>query len=453
MQIPPEAANVTRRDFLRKGALTGAGLMLAPSILRAHESRSADALNVAVIGCGVQGGILLDTMLKMPGLRIQAICDIWETAQEKAKEKLSKAGREGEARYYTDFEELLDREKDRGLDVAIIASPDFWHAPQTVACLKAGVHVYCEKMMSNTVEGARSMVRAMRDTGKLLQIGHQRRSNPRYQHAINQLIKSARVPGRITAVRAQWNHSSSAGGPHWPRGTEIPADTLKRYGYPSMRHFRAWRAYRDYSGGAVSDLGAHQMDIFNWVLGVRPTTLTALGGIDYFKDREHYDNVIAVYEYPTPEGMVRALYQVISSTSAGGGGFEMFMGDEGTIIISETPRLTKAYREARAPSWDQWVTQGYLSQRAVKPAMAGGGADERVDIRETMALDEFGIPVVLDRPIYQPHLENFFDAIRGKATLNFDGARALESEGIIFPINAAVAEQKAHRFTPADFEA
>ncbi len=67
----------------------------------------------------------------------------------------------------------------------LIATPDFWHAPMTNTCLKAGLHVYCEKMMSNTIDGARSMVRTMRETGKLLQIGHQRRSNPRYLFTLN----------------------------------------------------------------------------------------------------------------------------------------------------------------------------------------------------------------------------------------------------------------------------
>ena len=73
---------------------------------------------------------------------------------------------------------MLSDEKD--LDAVIIATPDFWHAEQTIACLKAGLHVYCEKEMSNTLEGARKMVQAAKQTGKLLQIGHQRRSNPRY---------------------------------------------------------------------------------------------------------------------------------------------------------------------------------------------------------------------------------------------------------------------------------
>ena len=82
---------------------------------------------------------------------------------------------------------MLDKEKQ--LDAVIIATPDFWHAQHTIDCLKAGKHVYCEKEMSNTLEGARSMVLAQRETGKLLQIGHQRRSNPRYLHCLPQAAR------------------------------------------------------------------------------------------------------------------------------------------------------------------------------------------------------------------------------------------------------------------------
>ena len=90
---------------------------------------------------------------------------------------------------YEDYREMLDKEK--GLDAVVIATPDFWHSQHAVDCLRAGQHVYCEKEMSNTLEGARKMVLAARETGKLLQIGHQRRSNPRYLHAYEKLLGEA----------------------------------------------------------------------------------------------------------------------------------------------------------------------------------------------------------------------------------------------------------------------
>ena len=109
---------------------------------------------------------------------------------------------------YEDYREMLDKEKE--LDAVIIATPDFWHAQHAIDCLKAGKHVYCEKEMSNTLEGARSMVLAARETGKLLQIGHQRRSNPRYLHCYNKLITEAKLLGRIVTVYGQWNRARDA---------------------------------------------------------------------------------------------------------------------------------------------------------------------------------------------------------------------------------------------------
>ena len=85
----------------------------------------------------------------------------------------------------------------------IIATPDFMHAEHTNAALKAGKHVYCEKLMSNTVEGARAMVVAARETKKLLQLGHQRRSNPRYQHARDKIVTGNRLLGRVTNITGE----------------------------------------------------------------------------------------------------------------------------------------------------------------------------------------------------------------------------------------------------------
>ena len=94
---------------------------------------------------------------------------------------------------YEDFSDMLAKEPQ--LDAVIVATPDWMHAEHTNACLEAGKHVYCEKEMSNTLAGAASMVRTARETGKLLQIGHQRRSNPRYWHALR-LIEKDKVLGR-----------------------------------------------------------------------------------------------------------------------------------------------------------------------------------------------------------------------------------------------------------------
>lgn len=433
----------TRREFLKTGLAAGGLVLAAPSILRA-QTPGPDAINVALVGIGAQGRVLLDSMLNIPGLNFVAVCDIWDLSRTYGVNRLKKEGFSPNA--YTDIEDMLAKEKD--LHVAVIGTPDFWHAPHTIACLKAGLHVYCEKMMSNTVEGARSMVRAMRESGKLLQIGHQRRSNPRYLHARNNLLNKAHIAGRLTNINSQWNRAVSEDF-SWPKRYEIPADTLKKYGFRDMHQFRNWRWFRDLSGGPISDLGAHQIDVFGWFLGAKPRSVMAAGGVDYYTTHEWYDNVMAIYDYETPTGIVRAFYEVLTTTSAGGGYFEMFMGDEASLKISENPAITKVYREDRAPDWEKWIKMNYLKRSAGAPATP----QAKVDVRETAPLVAFEIPVVLDKPLHQPHLENFFGAVRGKGALNCDAAHAFESEAAIFAVNPAVASRTAYDFKPEDFEA
>ena len=270
-----------------------------------------------------------------------------------------------EVRVYENYEDMLAKEKD--LQAVLIATPDFWHAPMTNTCLKAGLHVYCEKMMSNTIEGARSMVQTMRETGKLLQIGHQRRSNPRYVFTLNRLLHDAKFCGRLTAVQGQWNRAVKEDF-GWPKKFEMPASMLAKYGYKDMHQFRNWRWYKGLGGGPLSDLGAHQIDIFNWWLGTTPKSVVASGGLDYFKNHDWYDNAMVIYEYPLAQGVARAFYQVQTTTSAGGGYFESFMGDDGTIKMSEDPSICAIYREARADavSWDDLAQKGYV--RAIQTA-------------------------------------------------------------------------------------
>jgi len=175
------------------------------------------------------------------------------------------------------------------------------------------------------------------------------------------------------------------------------------------------------------------------------------GGVDYYKNNEWYDNVMAIYEYETPQGICRAFYQVLTTTSAGGGYKESFMGTEGTLNISENPAYTKIYREARIKEekWEKWVAANYISQDdTVKKVQPNAG---KVDVRESAPLAVYELPVVLDKPIHMPHLENFFAAVRGDEELNCPADHAFESEVAVFKVNEAVAAKKMLTFTPADF--
>ena len=426
---PDSATGFTRRSFL---GLSAGALALAstPRLFAQTVNPSEKPLRVALVGYGAQGRVLAESLLKISDIKLVALCDIWDYARTYGERSFKSVG--VDVTGYSDLDEMLAKEK--GLDAAIIATPDVFHAPHTNACLKAGLHVYCEKMMSNTLEGARSMVQTMKETGRLLQIGHQRRSNPRYIFTRDRLIGEAKLPGRITAAQAQWNRAVTKD-LGWPKKSDISAEKLAHYGYPDMATFRNWRWYKKFGGGPLSDLGAHQIDIFSWFFGRLPSTVIASGGVDFYTGHDWFDNAMVIYEFPQPEGGVaRAFYQVQTTTSSGGGYWEQFMGAEGTVRISENPTQTKIYREAAAPSWEDWVRKNYLRADAA-PAAAAPAADAKVDARETAALATYALPVTLNKAIHQYHLENFFQAIRGKAKLTCPADEAFRSE---YPIHLAI---------------
>jgi predicted dehydrogenase len=434
---------INRREFLGTTAAAGAGLLLASGAQVFSQARPANRrINVALIGFGAQGRVLLESLLKIEGIQLVAICDIWEYARTYGTRYLKKMG--NEVRAYENFEDLLAKEKD--LQAVVVATPDFWHAPITNACLKAGLHVYCEKMMSNTIEGARSMVQTMRETGQLLQIGHQRRSNPRYIFALNRLLRDAKICGRLTAAQAQWNRAVTEDF-GWPKHSDMKPAQLAQYGFTDMHQFRNWRWFKNLGGGPLSDLGAHQIDIFNWWFGCLPKSVMASGGLDYYQNHEWCDNAMVIYEFPLPEGVARAFYQVQTTTSAGGGYFEYFMGDEGSLKMSENPKLTALYREARAKPWDELVRKNYIRTRTAPAAATEAG---KVDVRETAQLAEYDIPVSFSKAIHQPHLENFFRAISGQAKLNCPADEAFASEYVIHKANEALTERKIIAITPEE---
>ncbi|UCC97980.1 MAG: Gfo/Idh/MocA family oxidoreductase [Phycisphaerales bacterium] len=443
--------SIDRRRFLHSAA-AGAGVALVPAVWTQASDDKADDINVALLGAGVQGQVLMNTCLKIPGVRFKAVCDIWTAFNQKRVSRILTAYRH-EHNVYVDFKEMLDKEKD--LDAVIIATPDFWHAEHTVASLKAGLHVYCEKEMSNTLEGARKMVLTAKRAGKLLQIGHQRRSNPRYIFCYENLIKGARLLGQIIAVNGQWNRSARE--PlGWPKNAPIEQATLEKYGYESMHHFRNWRWYRGLGGGPIVDLGSHQIDVYNWFLDALPKTVTASGRTNYYDKKTHewYDTVMAIYEYATALGPVSAYYQTVSANSSGGY-FETFMGDEATLLISESTQIGEVYREPRiAPDlWTKWVNMGYLkAPRQItpskhKPALPMYGDETPPPFK----LPRYKLTVQMDKPYHQPHLENFFEAIRGGARLTCPAEVGYETAVAVLKVNDAVEAARKLEFQPDEF--
>ena len=450
----------SRRNFLRSVAAAGAGLILPASAQAAAKKPAAkpaakpvakpaakappkpQEVKVAIIGPGNQGRNLLVQCLRIPGVRFVAVCDVWPYAQDYASGILRKYDQP--TNKYADYQEMLEKEKD--LDAVIIATPDWMHAPQTRACLEAGLHVYCEKEMSNTIEGAADMVKAQRETKKLLQIGHQRRSNPRYWKGLN-LIHKEKVLGRVTHCYGQWNRARKLD-LGWPKNREMDKATLEKYGYDTMERFANWRWYRKFSGGPIADLGSHQVDIFGWFLKTNPVAVQAQGGPDYYKNNEWYDNIQTLFEFKTEQGPVRAMYQVLNTTSYGGY-YEVFMGDAGSLEISEDVNRGTLFPEPVAPK-KEWVDKAKAIEKEGKVGVL-------LTVGETLQAGGKKGPsgskleLALDKPPHLLHLENFFDAIRKGTPLSCPPEVGFETAVSVLRANEALATGKKYQFDPKEF--
>ncbi len=443
-QPQEESQELTRREFVQTTSAAASASALLASMTATAEEKKPDDINIAMIGPGSQGRNLILNSVKTPGIRYKALCDIWPYHQNYARKYLK--AYKHIVNVYSDYREMLAQEKD--LDAVIIATPDWLHAEHTIACLKAGLHVYCEKEMSNTIEGARSMADAARETGKLLQIGHQRRSNIRYHHAIK-LITKDKILGQINHFSGQWNRARRLD-IGWPKKEPLDEATLKKFGYDTMERFRNWRWYRKFSGGPIADLGSHQVDIFSWFLQAHPKAVLASGGTDYYKKSEWYDNIMAIHEYEKEYGTVRGTYQVLNTTSHGGF-YETFMGDQGSMVISEDTKKGFFFREVHAKR-REWEDQSETFDKMDKKAF-------ELKIGETLTADGKKDPkgqkllAESKKKPHQLHLENFFSAIRNGTPLTCPAEVGFETAVSVLRVNEAVEKEQKYFFKPEEFKA
>jgi predicted dehydrogenase len=279
--------------------------------------------------------------------------------------------------------------------------------------------------------------------------------------------------GRIAAVNGQWNRrpSEPLG---WPKNAPIDRAILKKYGYTSMEQFKNWRWYKGLGGGPMVDLGSHQVDIYNWFLDAKPQSVIASGRTNYYDPETHQwpDTVMAIYEYETAQGSTSAYYQTISSNGSDGY-FEKFMGDQGTLIISETSNRGIIYPEPRkmdAENWMKCLKKGHLiaSEEIMKAinTLTPAQFAASFGVNETLRLEQFSpnapkksgpfgliLPVKLDKPIHQPHLENFFDAIRGKAKLTCPAEIGYETAVAVLKVNETIEAGRKLEFKQREFNA
>jgi predicted dehydrogenase len=308
--------------------------------------------------------------------------------------------------------------------------------------------------MSNKLEQAAEMCRVQKETGKLLQIGHQRRSNPRYRHCFEHIVPN--MLGRVTTAYAQWNRTLA---PFFSYKKPPKQDILTKYGYTNAEQFHNWRWFYKYGGGSMVDLGSHQIDLFIWAWGVPPSSVTAIGGKDAFDPpREAYDRMYCIYEFKMPDGTKNeAIYQVISS-NARGGFYEQFMGVNASLTIAEiSARGNTVQRELRQgglsdAEWQKFIDKGWILPNEGDKVKKEVTKDIAVDTRISAQANGNQLAIEMNKPAHMPHLENFFAACRHGAALNCPAELAYESAVAVLAANKSADTHAKYVFKPEEFK-
>lgn len=328
----------SRRVFI------GAALATASSYGRILGAN--DRIQVGAIGTGQRCQYLLSLLNKLGNNDIVAVCDVYEPHRSEATAKYTQ-----NARNCVDYHEVLDR---KDIDAVVIGTPDHWHVPITIAAVRAGKDVYCEKPVTHTIEQGEPLIAAVHETQRVVQTGTQQRSWEHYLQA-KQIIAEGTL-GQITFIRTYWYQN------HIAHQEDVHIDTDKLdwkqfLGPVSYRPFDAdqyahWRWYWDFGGGAMTDLFVHWVDVAQWFMGQdMPQRATATGFKALLMQRQTPDTMSAALLYP---GFLVEFDSALLGYIEGGG--LMFRGTKaamrlhrrGFTVYPEIPRYSENYEPDNA---------------------------------------------------------------------------------------------------------
>jgi len=320
VHLTPEQQTIGRRNFLKAvagvPALAGLGAAMA-----VQGPVRGGPVRLGFVGLGGEGRVLLE-QVDPAFARVTALCDINPAQLARADEVLAKHG-VPPAPHFVEYDDML---RSADVEAVVIATPLWTHADITTACLEAGRHVLCEKMMAWDVEGCARMRDTARRTGLVLEIGYQRRYNAMYHAAYEGVIRRGLL-GDVYLSRILWHRNAN-----WRRRGDPPSPDYdpSAWGYPDWEHLLNWRLYRRYSRGLLAELASHQVNIVNWFFGAEPEAVIGSGGIYRHRDgREVDDHVYATFEYP---GGRTAVFSSIES-NAFDHYYEAFFGTNGTLVL------------------------------------------------------------------------------------------------------------------------
>lgn len=340
----------SRREFLQHSTklATGVGLSsLLPdqsqATVQGQRLSAADTLTVGLIGCNNMGWADLTSMLKHPGVRCVALCDVDQRVLNRRAaelEKLASASANPKPALYTDFRKLLDN---KDIDAIIVGTPDHWHCLPTVMACQAGKDVYVEKPLANSIQECDLMVAAARKYKRVVQVGQWQRSGEHWKTAID-FVRSGKI-GKVRSVKT-WafmpygkTFAPVANEPA-PEGVDYDMwlGPAPKRPFNRNRFHGSFRYFWDYAGGLMTDWGAHMIDMALWGMQVTaPKSVVAVGGRFGFPDHdgETPDTMQVIYDF----GTVPVLWE--QSLGTGRGPYDRdhgvaFIGNLGTVVIDRS---------------------------------------------------------------------------------------------------------------------
>ncbi len=320
----------TRRQFVRSLGATAA-LASTQAITPRIAMSANETVRIACIGTGSRCRQLMEQVPHVPGLRIVQVCDLWDWALGEGK-KLA----DPNATTTKHYQEVFDN---KDVDAVLIATPDHWHVPLTLAACEAGKDVYVEKPLTHNLAEGEAVIAAQNENKRIVQVGQQQRSMTHLREARERYIESG-VIGDIYQVRLWWDRSrydQLAGPPLDLRVDPEQVDWKTWLGDAKPRpfdvqQFRQWRFYWDFGGGILTDLMVHLLDVVHWYLDLEMAETAVASGGSYFNNQgwDVPDTLNAAFTYKD-----RPLSVVFHGTFANGlhgAGIE-FQGRHGTLYV------------------------------------------------------------------------------------------------------------------------
>lgn len=290
--------NNSRRDFIKQFSAATVATSLPLGFARAGTG-PGEQLNIALVGARGVGWANLRSHLKIPGVNLLALCDVDQDILNRRAREAEEMNR-SKPLLYKDFRKLYEN---KDLDAVIIATPDHWHAIQTIQACQAGLDVYVEKPLANSIEECYAIEEAVSKYGNIVQVGQQQRSGMHWQRAMD-YIRDGKI-GKVNRVRA-WVSGGSIISPKPDTKAPEGVDYKMWLGPAPERPFNenrfhgTFRYFWDYAGGLMTDWGVHLIDMVLMGMDASVPKSVLAGGGKYVKPdspAETPDTMNVVYEF------------------------------------------------------------------------------------------------------------------------------------------------------------